>query len=35
VQVGHNKDIGKVISEWQEKGWHLHSYQTACNGRVL
>jgi len=27
VQVSHHKDIGKTIDEWQENGWHLHTYQ--------
>jgi len=40
VQVGHHKDVGKVIAEWQEKGWRLHSYQatgerTAVNHYLL
>jgi hypothetical protein len=32
VQVGHHKDIRDVIMKWQEKGWNVHSYQTAYNG---
>ena len=32
VQVGHHKDIGKTIDEWQEKGWRLHTYQAAGYG---
>jgi len=40
VQVGHHKDVGKVIAEWQEKGCRLHSYQatgerTAVNHYLL
>jgi len=27
VQVGHHKNIGKTIEEWQRKGWRLHTYQ--------
>ena len=27
VQVNHHKDIGKVIEEWERKGWRLHTYQ--------
>jgi hypothetical protein len=30
VQVGHHKDIGKVTEEYQQNGWHLHTYQTAA-----
>ena len=33
VQVGHHKDIGKTIEEWQKKGWRLHTY--ACAGLYL
>ncbi len=29
VQVGHHKDIGKTIEEWQKKGWSLHTYQVT------
>ena len=40
VQVTHHKDIGKVIAEWQKKGWHLNAYQatgtpTAVNHYLL
>jgi hypothetical protein len=27
VQVNHHKDIGRVIQEWEQKGWRLHTYQ--------
>ena len=27
VQVGHHKNIGKVIEEHQREGWRLHTYQ--------
>jgi len=30
VQVGHHKDIGKTIAEWQRNGWRLHSYACAA-----
>ena len=33
VQVGHHKDIGKTIEEWQKKGWRLHTY--TCSGQYL
>jgi len=29
VQVGHHKDVGKTIDEWQKKGWRLHTYQAT------
>jgi hypothetical protein len=29
VQVGHHKDIGKTIEEWQKNGWRLHTYTCA------
>jgi len=29
VQVGHHKNIGETIKEWQENGWRLHSYQAT------
>jgi hypothetical protein len=32
VEVNHHKDVGKVIEEWQRKGWSLHTYQAAGIG---
>lgn len=32
IQVGHHKDVGITIKEWQKKGWHLHSYQATGYG---
>jgi len=29
VQVSHHADVGRIISEWQGKGWRLHTYQAA------
>ena len=29
VQVSHHRDVGKVIEEWQKKGWRLHTYQAT------
>lgn len=29
VQVGHHKDVGKVIEEFQRNGWRLHTYQAT------
>ena len=32
VLVGHHKDIGKTIEEWQKNGWRLHTYQATGFG---
>ena len=32
VEVKHHKDIAKTIEEHEEKGWRLHTYQTAGLG---
>jgi hypothetical protein len=29
VQVGHHKDVGKTIEEWEKNGWSLHYYQVT------
>lgn len=29
VQIGHHKEIGKTIAEWQMRGWRLHSYEAV------
>jgi len=29
VKVGHHKNVGETIEEWQKNGWHLHTYTTA------
>ena len=29
VQVGHHRDVGKVIEEMRKKGWRLHTYQAT------
>ena len=29
VQVGHHKNVGKTIEEWQKNGWRLHAYQAT------
>ena len=29
VQVDNHKDIAITITEWQEKGWKLHTYQAT------
>jgi len=40
VQVGHHKDVGRTIEEWEREGWRLHTYQatgspTAVNHYLL
>jgi hypothetical protein len=32
VQVNHHKDVGRVIEEWERKGWRLHTYQATGYG---
>jgi len=32
VEVGHHRNIGKTIDEWQSKGWCLHTYACAQAG---
>jgi hypothetical protein len=32
VQVGHHKNVGKRIEEWQKNGWHLNTYACAHIG---
>jgi len=29
VQVGHHKEIGKAIEEYEREGWSLHTYQAT------
>ena len=29
VAVGHHKDLGKVIEDWEKAGWNLHTYTAA------
>jgi hypothetical protein len=29
IQVGHHKNVGKKIEEWEKNGWHLHTYTCA------
>jgi len=35
VQIGHHKDIGKTIEEWQKKGWRLNSYQAVGTPTIV
>lgn len=32
VEVGHHKDIARVVAEWQRNGWNLYTYQVAGMG---
>ena len=32
AEVGHHRNIGKTIDEWQNKGWRLHTYACAQAG---
>jgi hypothetical protein len=34
VQVGHHKNVGKTIEEWQKNGWRLHTYVCAGNATL-
>ena len=34
VQVGHHKDVGETIEEWQRNGWNLHTYVCAGNATL-
>jgi len=29
VAVGHHKNVGKVIEDWEKAGWSLHTYTAA------
>jgi hypothetical protein len=29
VEVKHHKNVGRTIQEWQQNGWHLHTYQAV------
>lgn len=35
AEVGHHKDVGKVIEEWQRNGWRLHTYQAAGSAGAM
>ena len=35
VLVSSHKDIGKVIEEWEEAGWRLHTYACAGNADLF
>jgi hypothetical protein len=32
VLVGHHDNVGKIIMEWEQQGWQLHTYSTAGMG---
>jgi hypothetical protein len=29
LQVGHHRDIGRLLWDYQKRGWILHTYQAA------
>jgi hypothetical protein len=29
VAVGHHKNVGEVIEDWEKAGWSLHTYTAA------
>jgi hypothetical protein len=31
VEVGHHKNVGATIEEWEKNDWNLYSYTTAGN----
>jgi len=35
VEVKHHNDIGKVIEEYQNNGWTLHTYQATGIGHTV
>ena len=35
MQLGHHKDIGKTIEEWQRDGWRLHTYQAQGSPTIV
>jgi len=35
VQVGHRKNIGKTIEEWQKNGWRVHTYQATGQASLV
>jgi len=32
VEVKHHRNIDSVIEDYQNKGWHLHTYQATSIG---
>ena len=34
VLVGNHKNVGKVIEEWENIGWHLNTYTCAGNATI-
>jgi hypothetical protein len=35
VLVAHHNEVGKVIMDMEQQGWHLHAYTTAGMGGTL
>ena len=32
--AGHHESVGRVIEDWESKGWRLHTYGFAGNASV-
>ncbi len=35
IVVGHHNQVGRVIMDFEQQGWRLHSYSTAGMGGSL
>ena len=35
VEVGHHKNIAKVIEDYQQEGWHLNTYQATGQATMV
>jgi hypothetical protein len=35
VLVGHHKDIGKTIEEWERKDWRFHSHEAVGTPTIV
>ncbi len=35
IQVGHHKNVGRIIEEWQKKGWRLSKYQAVGTPTIV
>ena len=35
IKVGHHGNVAEVIENYEAKGWHLHTYQTAGMGGAM
>jgi len=32
VEIGHHKNVAEAIEDYQNEGWHLHTYQATGYG---